>query len=587
MGRQSRGDGILIGTLKSPGGRRNRTRILREGKVANRVFYSAVVFDFLSNPLEDLEVTRSDDEDQTYRESLRSGVNRVANPQFIDRMPRNSIIGQIISETGKDGMPEIFYPFFSPHLSPPVKAGEQIWVFFESAGDKNALGYWMTRRSTDLQVDDLNYTHQDRASDPAVVKTSQSLKASHSGEAIDEEALAYGFPSGGGFSKEDNTLLGDAPYDGIVDASNSYQNQFTGEPVPRFSKRASDFTIQGSNNTLICLGEDRGRNSDGDGGLPDVDSDITGKGAIDIVAGRGVSLNADDGSLEYDDATSPPIAENTREYEETNKTPEVKNESSNLSEGDPDFINDFSRVYITMKSSGDVNFGISELESVGSTSMPAANSPITDVSDRIDEPFVIVKSTNTRVISKGDGSIKIVKMLDSDAQSEGDTSIGNEASIIIDKDGNIQIRTGGKIEIAGVANTFSDSAAGSGTTPNGAADQPYLRWDEFSAWADKLIDTLTDYFDSVRTAVNGNGDAINMCGNMGSSGGATPGWGAPNAVLGGAIGKLIAPGGDTVSTSTDTSWNNTTLDDLKSGESTGDIAGTPMNNIKSKIIFGE
>jgi len=577
MGRESRGDGVLIGTLKSSAARRNRTRVLREGNVSNRVFYSAVVLDFISNPAEDLEETRSDDEDQTYRESLRDGANRVANPQFVDRMPRNSIIGQVVSDNGKEGMPEIFYPFFSPHMSPPVKAGEQIWVFFERAGDKDSLGYWMTRRATDLQVDDLNYTHQDRASDPAVVKTSQSLKSSHSGESIDEEANAYGFPSGGGFSKQDNTLLGDTPYEGVISLSHTYQHQFTGEPVPRFSKRSADFTIQGSNNTLICLGEDRGRNSDGEGGGTAADRAITGKGAIDIVTGRGVSINADDGSLQYEDETSPPIVENTREYEETDKTPAIKSEADNLLEGDPDFINDLSRVYVTMKSNGDVNFGISELESAGDT----------DVSDRSEEPFVIAKSTNTRIIAKGDGSIKIVKMLDSDAQSEGDTSIGNEASIIIDKDGNIQIRTGGKIEIAGVANTFSDSAAGSGTTPNGAADQPYLRWDEFSAWADKLIDTLTDYFDSVRTAVNGNGDAINMCGNMGSSGGATPGWGAPNAVLGSAIGQLIAPGGDTVSTATDTSWNNTTLDDLKSGESTGNIAGTPMNNIKSKIIFGE
>lgn len=568
MGRQSRGDGILIGTLKSPGGRRNRTRILREGKVANRVFYSAVVFDFLSNPLEDLEVTRSDDEDQTYRESLRSGVNRVANPQFIDRMPRNSIIGQIISETGKDGMPEIFYPFFSPHLSPPVKAGEQIWVFFESAGDKNALGYWMTRRSTDLQVDDLNYTHQDRASDPAVVKTSQSLKASHSGEAIDEEALAYGFPSGGGFSKEDNTLLGDAPYDGIVGASNSYQNQFTGEPVPRFSKRASDFTIQGSNNTLICLGEDRGRNSDGDGGLPDVDSDITGKGAIDIVAGRGVSLNADDGSLEYDDATSPPIAENTREYEETNKTPEVKNESSNLSEGDPDFINDFSRVYIAMKSSGDINFGVSELESVGST----------DVSDRVDEPFVIFKSTNTRVISKGDGSIKIIKMLDADANSDDNTT-GNEASIIIDKDGNIQIRTGGKVEIAGVSDSFSDAT---GTASNGTADQPYLRWDEFAAWGDALIDAITDAIQNNANAIQVNGTALSSAAAAGRSGGATPGWSAPNVPLGVAFATLNS---NSMTQGSEIASPLSTIDTYKSGQ--GTTAAGYMDKIRSKIIFGE
>jgi hypothetical protein len=568
MGRESRGDGVLIGTLKSSAARRNRTRVLREGNVSNRVFYSAVVLDFISNPAEDLEETRSDDEDQTYRESLRDGANRVANPQFVDRMPRNSIIGQVVSDNGKEGMPEIFYPFFSPHMSPPVKAGEQIWVFFERAGDKDSLGYWMTRRATDLQVDDLNYTHQDRASDPAVVKTSQSLKSSHSGESIDEEANAYGFPSGGGFSKQDNTLLGDTPYEGVISLSHTYQHQFTGEPVPRFSKRSADFTIQGSNNTLICLGEDRGRNSDGEGGGTAADRAITGKGAIDIVTGRGVSINADDGSLQYEDETSPPIVENTREYEETDKTPAIKSEADNLLEGDPDFINDLSRVYVTMKSNGDVNFGISELESAGDT----------DVSDRSEEPFVIAKSTNTRIIAKGDGSIKIVKMLDSDANSDDNTT-GNEASIVIDKDGNIQVRTGGKVEIAGVSDSFSDST---GTASNGTADQPYLRWDEFAAWGDALIDAVTDAIQNNATAIQVNGAALSAAAAAGSGGGQTPGWNAPNVPLGTAFATLNS---NSATQGGEISSPLATIDTYKSGQ--GTTSAGYMDKIRSKIIFGE
>ena len=72
-------------------------------------------------------------------------------------MPRNSMVVEIIGNS----KPRICYPFFSPHLSLPVKPGEQVWVLFPDGG-VGEIGYWLTRKSTDLKVDDLNYTHLPR-----------------------------------------------------------------------------------------------------------------------------------------------------------------------------------------------------------------------------------------------------------------------------------------------------------------------------------------------------------------------------------------------------------------------------------------
>ena len=119
-----------------------------------------------------------------------------------------------------------------------------------------------------------------------------------------------------------------------------------GEPVPRFTKRCSDLVLQGSNNALISLGEDR----TGDAYVND--KAVTGKGTIDIVAGRGQEgSNAN---------TSPPVFPNTRGYSEVNKSPDITDPKAKelLSEGDPNFETDSSRIYVSMKTDGDANFNL-------------------------------------------------------------------------------------------------------------------------------------------------------------------------------------------------------------------------------------
>ena len=384
-----------------------------------RILYSAVVTEFITNPS-----IFSDDE----LESLKIGDMAVENPQYVDKMPRNSIFARLISDgMGKSQKgSQIFYPFFSPHLSMPVKSGEQVWVIFETPG--SSLGYWICRKATNLAVDDLNYTHLDRITiaRPTGELTTKEKYDSSSGESTstDLEAVlaeAYGYPAGGRGRRANNTLgsrTGDEnPYEVIIDSSISYANYFVGEPVPRFTKAPTGLTLQGSNNTLISL--DRDRSS----GLEEISStEDQGRGTIDIVAGRGQTSSTS--------AIGEPYM-NTRGYNEIDKTPDLSGNSSSASsdeidrygnfnaEGDLDFENDLSRIYVSMKTDGDANFGISELTDVSEGA--------TVVADSGDDAYCIINSNHTRIISETDGSIKIVK--------KGD----NEASVVISSDGKIAI----------------------------------------------------------------------------------------------------------------------------------------------------
>lgn len=460
-------------------GRADRSRILRPGRKNNRVFYTAVVVNYISNPEYDLaqEAINEEDDPITLKESMLAGVHQVKNPDYIDRMPRNSIVARIVSgRASRVSGPEIFYPFFSPHLCMPVEAGEQVWIIFEEAGSKRSMGYWVCRRPSDLHVDDLNYTHQDRHTlDLAVAGTDESAQASFDGES-DDPVDPFSFPLGGKGERQDNTLPGEDPYTDIITESASYQSEFIGEPVPRFSKKSTDLVFQGSNNTLISLGTDRTGPIHLPEGTEEDDKPQTSlAGTIDIVTGRG-----------QDEATAAAATGTAvdRGYDEIDKAPTVSGnaDESNVNEGDPDFTNDLSRVYVSMNTSGDANFG----SSVGSG--------FSSDDDSGAGPYVVVKSTNPRIIARSDGSIKIV-------HEAG-------ANIVMDASGNVQIQTAGTITMGKDGSTASSG----GTT----GIQPFVRGDDLASILQDFLTEVSAGFGGIGTAFLSN---------------ATPGYGAPNTVL--------------------------------------------------------
>ena len=435
-------------------------------------FKTATVFEYISNPVEFLQLDSLYDPDQTNEFSLTEGALKCLDNVFLAALiPRNSIV----AETGK-GKKELFYPFFSSHLCLPIKPGEKVWVFHESSGeDGKSQGYWLSRKMSTILTSGLNYTHVERN------KTLKSLLDTAGGQSVggtqvgsvapagsdgntgtneeSENLFPYSFPAGGGVEASSNTIDGGTDaFDVLVEKSIAYQDQFTGEIVPRFSKRSPDLVLQGSNNTLICLGEDRGRDAAGENGTTSTVTDSLGKGTIDLVAGR--SVTQDDGSLIFElndtisendvvealgisfDGTTLPtaIAKNTREFVEIDKSvlakKDDKQSSSNITtdnpaEGDPDFINDLSRVYVSMKTSGDSNLGLS-----------FTNSSAPEVAD---VPYVIAKSTEVRLVARDGGSVRMVK--EGDAQCE------------------ISLMSDGTISIEGGTIYLGENSAGNTTQP--------------------------------------------------------------------------------------------------------------------------
>jgi hypothetical protein len=389
--------------------------------------------------------------------------NTVSNPSFISRAPRNSVIVRIISNGAdkKGGTPVLCYPFLPPHICMPVKAGEQVWILFENSQAPGALPHWMWRAPEPSHVDDVNYTHADRKFDRTVT-LSTSEKASAS-----EENTLPSFPNGGGTSGT-TSLIGINDYEEIVSSDPSYEN-FTPEPVPRFSKRPGDLALQGSNNTLIVMGEDR----KGPAQKED-DEKKSSAGAIDIVVGRGRFLP--DPNAEPSE-TAPRVIENTRGNTEVEKNPEVNGLKDNPTEGDPDYVRDSSRIYLSMNSDGDEQFNLSG-------NVP---SPFDESADDVTEsPFAVMKSDEVRIIARKDdneninGSIRIIK--------EGDVG-GDQVALLMLPNGTAQLD-------ADVI--YLGRPGGSG--PGSSGSEPYIKFSKYKSQLEELIGIIDGLLDSYTQA---------------------------------------------------------------------------------------
>lgn len=590
----------------------NPTQILLRAVVVE------VLYDLAAFPDEDIE-------------ELRSLIDA---PEMLDTVPRNSIIARVVSggadkkapeakeapteeeqekaKEDKETIPEkdkvgevgvLAYPFFPPHLCMPLKPGEQVWLVTDSSDVPSKVLYWMCRITEPDQVDDVNYTHGDRKLvGTSAVKTSkekadaagnveedQSFVDQSAEQAPDEageneeetdDAVPFdlnmdllddrviGFPNGTG-EGEGFTLKDELAYEDIVNISEAYR-QFRTQSVPRYTKRPGDFVIQGSNNTLICLGEDRGWKKDDDpagnttSNATEDDTTIDerkGKvwGAIDIVAGRGRydwRLLNESVKTDLSKDPTPPAArviENTPNPEggreawvEVNKDPKHTNNAEvnrkdNPTEGDPDFFSDAARIIVAHSSNIDENFNISE---AGAT-IP---SPIGEESGQLDvinkeeenAAGIVIKSDELRIIARKlaggepverapeiNGSIRIIK--------EG-TPDEDLAAIMLLPDGTVQV-SGSKIFIG-----RATADGGNGTGPGEGESQPYVRYSDLQNVWHSTMDALTAFCDKVLTHT-------------------TPGYGAPSVQLNQAVTEL-------------------------KGEIEGSLKGS-ISSVQSERIFGE
>ena len=201
--------------------------------------------------------------------------------------------------------------------------------------------------------------------------------------------------------------------------------------MPEFTKRPGDTLLQGSNNTLICLGEDRpsveGKNTSA---VYSDEQELPRKsslaGTIDIVAGR--SLKNDEGTVKINEEHLTEVV-NTRDEKEKESRTWAEGPNGPLvkePEGDPSFADDLSRIYISMKTDGDKNFGYED-----QSLLPNSGNPLVAISSK---PYIILKSNETRIISREDGSIRIIK----EGSRNGDES-STQAIITLENDGTVMI----------------------------------------------------------------------------------------------------------------------------------------------------
>lgn len=502
---------------------------LRSSKGTGAPFSMAIVYEVLD------DISTRDEEELLELSSDIGGDGFNA----LKRAPRNSLIASIVDgpDSSISSLKALCLPFFSPHLAMPVKPGELVWVYDPSPAGNSPYRYWISRVHEPLEVDDINYTHSLRRHDLYIDKSAGTSLAGEQGDAGEDnftgkkekgevpgpphffdkppDAQATESTAISNREIEENPNKAQLPvseapsaFDQLVRESQSYSN-FTPEVVPRFTKRPGDFVIMGSNNSLICLGQDRGWNAinrPGEAENSNIQQPASYSGTIDVVAGRGMYL---DGAAPDPDApvveTQARSISNTRDNLEVDKNPAAytndpqrkdiaENRKDRPVEGDPDFINDASRIYVSMKTSPDANFGINA-EAIHDV----FEGTITDIED---SPAIIIKSNEIRISSREQGSIRIIK--------EGDKS-ATQASLYLTPEGIAQI-TAEKIYIGKANEGSGEGVAGS---------EPYVKYSELKALLEKVLDDVKSFCDTLNTHT-------------------TPGFGAPSPQINLAAANLLA-----------------------------------------------
>ena len=476
----------------------------------------------------------------------------VSTPDLLLSAPRNSLIARPVTagadkratvekdpesgeEKGTVGI--LCYPFFPPHLAFPVKPGEQVWLITDSPDVTSGVSYWMCRIPEADHIDGINFTHGDRKFIGSTGEKSSSEKAaSAQGEEVATDAETFGFPNGPGVP-DAYSLNEELAYEDIVNASLGYLS-FIPEPIPRFTKRPGDLVIQGSNNALICLGQDRGWTHESSNAIRQsadgaemsnatMEDDDTVKsagistGAIDIVAGRGrYGFRVLGGGVDDEPELTAcrtvenvPPDEGREAYPEDNKNP-VGNDTADINrfdvptEGDPDLENDAARIYVAMATEVDKNFHIDKTGDTIPTALDSNVEPAEDESSIELPAAIVVKSDEVRIIARKkdsadpvsgapeiNGSIRLIK--------EGKAT-DDLAAIFILPDGTIQIS--GKQILLGRAHadgkTKSTYAMLDGGDPMGPGDsEPWVRFSDLKKLFGQLYTALDSMCQTLQTNI--------------------------------------------------------------------------------------
>lgn len=416
----------------------------------------------------------------------------VSNPTFVDLMPMNSVLALVTSE--QQSSFSIIFPFFQSHLMLPVQVGEQIYIIYNDySNDGGQLGRWISRPIESYTIEDVNYTHGDRKFDPITNNGQQDIVQVRNRIKNQTEPPKPSFPNGGG-TQESFTLTPSRespdvnPYDKIVsDTDAGKQHVF--EPVPRWTKRPQELILQGMNNSMIMLGQDRISAAKRETNQTAERTKYSG--TIDLVAGRGrIQLNPSENTTGEGKETSTLTVLNTRNKLETDKTPKVRNRQQNQREGDTNFKSDASRIYVSMNTAGDKNFRLVHDED--GMSYPdntlKIETQVSEISETLGNAYVVCKSDHLRFIARKQETPSI----------NGDILILKEGTKDVDLSYFFMEKTG-KIQIEGQKIYF-----GKAVLEDSDSQQPYIKYQQYK----QTVNHLQDQIDKLNNHIKQLGDII-------------------------------------------------------------------------------
>lgn len=389
--------------------------------VPGQAFIRMIVLDVIS----DANITPTEEKKKEWQ------ARGVRNMQYADVLPRNSIIAKRV---GEDVSPMFCFPFFPSHLALPCKPGECVWAMLEKpdAGDSDMV-FWMCRIVEPHVADDVNHSHPGRVFEPSLNPgtidraKNEVNKTASSGENVFHELRNGPVVIAGEkrVTATNNMLLRGEKEDifEFLISNTDASKLMSYEAVPRFNKRPGDVVLEGSNNSLIVLGTDRKNKVVGP-------KDEFNSGAIDIVVGRGQTER----TFGKETSTTK-ILGSTKEK----KGPELKKELNKTrdvlspDEGNPDLINDRSRILISQRTKVDENFELKKYN----------EDVVKDISDSSDgDAGIVIKTDKIRLIARSD--IEIVVTDYEEKTSPNNSKIKSEvtnqkkwASIVIKRNGDI------------------------------------------------------------------------------------------------------------------------------------------------------
>ena len=549
------------------------------------VLQKAVVIDVIADP--NLLTTAQ-------KTDLQNAVN---NYELIEVMPVNSIVAQVTSnEVGQmGGSRTILFPFFPSHMMFPIQPGEVVHVIYpDYVGRGTKVGFWMNRIHGFRTVEDVNYTHLDRQTNPNNNFGNWTLDSRN---AATSDTYTPNFPNGGdieGTWTISPTQQSRKPFEDIHQFA-SASIFTTPEPVPRWNKRPHEFVLQGANNTLIVLGEDRkgsplgaitGSQNPGNDENPDIKGFA---GTIDIVAGRGRYLPS--APNEEPELTAPRVITNSRGTNETDKAPfrgaaqGGGRKMDNPNEGNPDFLRDAARLYVSMQTTADRNFGVTDIP------FPAATLPIVQPESAddttVNRSYVVGKADHVRMIARSDPDNQIdgTLLLLREGDPTGSLDLGY---MFIDKNG-IQLEHN-KIFIGTAAHDNPNETEDINYNDDDGPYEPWILWSKYRDTVNSLqtqIRTLRDEHDAAIKALRT--EVVNLLTQLGTtmaSGGRSIPYGPNDAVAtaGGQISSAISK----IQTAGDTNLQNAVTDigDDESGEQQKNNSDNVSKVNHSQKIYG-